>query len=174
MPLHPVGLHRLLWQLPLHPDSQDAYTIITQWHKIKPNRVIQGGKNSAQHAQFAMTDRFRDQIGKSHLVYMDNISSFAKDPLVMIANVELTMKKLHEKGIKIGIKSFCLGYQLHFCGRVYNKLGITHDPARVQITCHVTPPLRAPSNACWRIAVNTPCEPKNLARIHARNKLCSN
>lgn len=120
------------WQQPLSEDSQEPHTYITPEAKITPTRVPQGQKNSAAFVQGTMTNIFRKEIAKTVGVYIDNVFGWGVTGEDIIETAELVMDKMHEHGMKFGIKSFKLSRDLKVLGRIYNKFGTRHDPARIQ------------------------------------------
>ena len=61
------------YQIPLHEDSQDAFSIRTDAGVFKPLRLVPGCRNGAASFQCCMTEVLGDLIGKCVEVYIDDV-----------------------------------------------------------------------------------------------------
>ncbi|OWZ15876.1 Retrovirusrelated Pol Polyprotein from transposon 297 [Phytophthora megakarya] len=67
-------LFKGFWQRPLHPDSQELFSFVTEEGVFTPTRVPQGTSDSATHFQLQMQDCFREMLYESVLTHVEYLA----------------------------------------------------------------------------------------------------
>ena len=74
----------------------------------------------------------RELVGKTCLVYVDDIIVFAETPKELVTNIGEVLKRLSERGIKLSAKKAVLyAREVKWCGKILSGTGVSQDPERV-------------------------------------------
>ncbi|TYZ69491.1 hypothetical protein PybrP1_001835 [[Pythium] brassicae (nom. inval.)] len=89
------------WQLPLHPDSQEMFSFMTEDTVYTPTRVPQGATDSALHFQAQMQSVLRSMLYQSVLVWIDDVILFARSPAEFLTALRQFFSLLRESNLKL-------------------------------------------------------------------------
>jgi Reverse transcriptase (RNA-dependent DNA polymerase) len=132
------------WQLPLHKDSQEILSYMTDRGVYTPTRVPQGCTDAALHFQATMEMVLAVLLYKNVLVWIDDVLVFADTVDELFDVLELMFKLLNEYGLKLSPKkSEVFLTQVKWCGRIIDADGIRHDPERIEALCNIPEPATA-------------------------------
>jgi Reverse transcriptase (RNA-dependent DNA polymerase)/RNase H-like domain found in reverse transcriptase len=120
------------WQIPLHKDSQDCQSFITQDGVYTPTRVLYGTRNATQNLQSVLVVMM-DDIMSNIKVWLDDclLHTETKDNLLAILN--FFFKKCQEHGLKLHA-SKCVLFEstVRYFGRLITKDGVRFDPKNIE------------------------------------------
>ncbi|OWZ04566.1 hypothetical protein PHMEG_00023512, partial [Phytophthora megakarya] len=80
--------HKGFWQMPLHPNSQEMFSFVTEDGVFTPTRVPQGASDSAVHFQAQMNEVLKDLLFRSVLVWIDDVLLYAQSADEFLANLK--------------------------------------------------------------------------------------
>jgi hypothetical protein len=84
------------WQLPLHEDSQQFFSILTDVGIWTPNRLIQGSRNAAGPFQAAVAEAIGDDLmNKACVLYIDDILIIGDTEEEFVDNWIRVVERLH-------------------------------------------------------------------------------
>ena len=136
--------NRAYWQLPLHPDSREYFSMITDQCCLTPNRVPQGSTDAVMYCQQTMQSVFAERLYKGLVIWIDDILGYAKTIDELADLVEYVFHTCAKTGLKLNPKKTNLISQTtKFCGRIFSKDGIEHDPERIAGLTQMSPPTNA-------------------------------
>ncbi|GMF16577.1 unnamed protein product [Phytophthora fragariaefolia] len=132
------------WRLPLHPDSQEMMSFVTTDTVYTPTRVPQGASDSALHFQSQMQKIFAPMLYLNLLVWVDGILVYAKTPDEFLDALRrlFTLVQLHRLKLSVA-KSGLFKTDIKWYGRVFNGVGISHDPDRISALQSLSLPVTA-------------------------------
>ncbi|ETW04755.1 hypothetical protein H310_03902 [Aphanomyces invadans] len=102
------------WQLPLHPASQELYSIIPPCGAFTPTRVLMGQSDAIAFCQSDGHQMFEDLLFRGLLAWLDDLLGAAITPMGLF---DLISKRL------VCLGQFALAYFIL-------SAGVTHSPAR--------------------------------------------
>jgi hypothetical protein len=121
------------WQIPLHPDCWEQYTIITEDGLFTPTRMLQGSLNATAHFQAQLRKVLAEYYGTFCLLYVDDLLIWAKDEAELLERSRLIWGRLHSALLKCAASKLVLYTErILWCGRYADGEGVWHDPQRVQ------------------------------------------
>jgi transposase InsO family protein len=139
-----IDLFNGYWQIPLHPDSQEYFSIKTDRGIFTPTRLIQGSKNAAGPFQAVLTEVLGSLVNTICVVYIDDILIYANSEDQLITNIISIIKTLHQRRFKISAKKTTFyKKQVKFCGRIFSKDGVSFDPTYITAITQMTMPITA-------------------------------
>ena len=116
------------WQMPLHPDSQECQSFITQDGVYTPTRVLQGQTNAVPYFQSAVSNiikPLRDRI----LQWLDDLLMHCPTPQDLLTTLESFFQLCRQHNIKLHARK-CKFYlpEVTWCGRLISQDGVRFDP----------------------------------------------
>eukprot|EP00644_Phytophthora_capsici_P002998 jgi/Phyca11/102514/e_gw1.7.1112.1 len=98
-----------------------------------PTRVPQGSTDAALHFQSTVEMVLGDLVNKSVIVWIDDLLVFADTAEELVNAIDAVLVKLDKHGLLLSPKKSALFLtEVRWCGRIINRLGIGHDPERIQ------------------------------------------
>ncbi|OWY94489.1 hypothetical protein PHMEG_00035758, partial [Phytophthora megakarya] len=97
-------LFKGFWQLPLHTESQELFSFVTEDGVFTPTRVPQGASDSAMHFQLQMQECFREMLYHSLLVWIDDLLLFVKSAEEYICKLRELFVVLRDRRLKLNAK----------------------------------------------------------------------
>ncbi|OWZ09301.1 hypothetical protein PHMEG_00018016, partial [Phytophthora megakarya] len=129
------------WQMPLHPDSQELMSFMTEDSVFTPLRVPQGAMDSSVHFRNQLQDVFREVLGRHCLIWIDDIILYAASAMEFITTLRRFFELIQEYGLKPNVnKSVIFCKEVAWCGRLVYGYAVRHDPARLQAVSDLPPP----------------------------------
>jgi hypothetical protein len=139
-----IDLYNGYWQIPLHPDSQEYFSIKTDRGIFTPMRLIQGSKNAAGPFQAVITEVLGDLVNKVCVVYIDDVLIYANSEEELVTNIITTITALHNRRFKVSAKKTTFyKRQIKFCGRIISAAGVSFDPTFINAITNMTKPVTA-------------------------------
>jgi transposase InsO family protein len=139
-----IDLNNGYWQIPLHPDSQEFFSIRTDKAVYTPTRLIQGSRNAAGIFQAAMTDVLHNLVHSICIVYIDDILIYARSETDLISNILTIIRRLHDRQFKISAKKITFfRKQTKFCGRIFSADGVSFDTTYINAITQMSKPSNA-------------------------------
>ena len=116
--------------MPLAPEAQEVFTIVTPDGLFTPTRVPQGVLNATSYFQGVMTDLL---CGLDCKVWVDDVFYFAEDETSLLCLLDEILGRLESVGLFVAAhKCTFFARELVWCGKVYSDSVVSHDPARIQ------------------------------------------
>ena len=116
--------------MPLAPEAQEVFTILTPEGLFTPTRVPQGVLNAISLFQGVMTALLR---GLRCKVWVDNVFYFAEDEIPLLCLLDKILGRLESVGLFVAAhRCTFFARELVWCGKVYSDSVVSHDPARIQ------------------------------------------
>ncbi|KAE8999859.1 hypothetical protein PR001_g18944 [Phytophthora rubi] len=132
------------WQLPLDPESQELYTLMTHRGMYTPLRDPMGATDSVAFCQQAVEEIFRDEINRGVLAWLDDLLGYAATEAELCDLFDRVMQKCADYGLKLHPgKCVFFTKSIKWCGRVISAAGVTHCPDRIQGLVDMAPPITA-------------------------------
>ena len=127
------------YQIPLHEDSQELTTFMTPFGRYCFKRLPFGITSAPEIFMRKMVQMLEGLDGV--FCYMDDILIFGKDQANHDANLEKTLKRLKEAGLKLNQQK-CKYRQseVAFLGHIFSKDGVRPDPSKVEAITDMKPP----------------------------------
>ena len=125
------------WQIPIRAEDREKTAFVTnsQVHPrhLEFNVLPFGLTNAPATFQCYMDHVLRGLIGKSALVYMDDILIYSRTFEDHLRDIQLVFDRLRQANMvaKIGKCHFCCR-SVHYLGHVVSAEGIQPDPAKIQ------------------------------------------
>lgn len=132
---------KAFWMLPLHPDSQRYFAIVTDRGVWRPTRVPQGATDSAIYFQSVAEELFDKVNRKNMIIWLDDNLIHAKTFEMMLETFEYVLQQCHKVGFKLSATKTCLfATEAKFCGKIISGHGIRHDPQRTDVLSKLPAP----------------------------------
>lgn len=132
------------WQLPLHPDSQKYFSILTDAGVWTPTRLVQGSRNAAGPFHAAVSEALGDLLNTACVLYIDDVMVFGEDEEEFVENWIKVLQRLDSVGLKVNAKKTTFyAQQVRYCGRVFTKDGAEFDPELVTAITKMSEPATA-------------------------------
>nr|CCA15462.1 PREDICTED: GapPol polyproteinlike putative [Albugo laibachii Nc14] len=146
---------RFYWHLPLHPNSQDYFTVVTPNGLFTANRVIMGSSDDVAYAQQVTEEVMKPVLGKGVQVWLDDAFGYADSEMKLLDTLEVVMKRCQDFGVKLHpAKCTFLSYSTVWCGKKFSSEVISHCASRIQGFCELEPPETAAELQHFLCAVN--------------------
>jgi hypothetical protein len=121
------------WQCPLHPNSQEILSLMTDEGIYTPTRIIQGFIDAVKYFQSTMQGCFREILYISLIIWIDDILVYAKTEEDLLRAIEEVFDILNKFGLKLNPnKCELFKTDIKFCGKMIDQHGIRHDPERIR------------------------------------------
>ncbi|GMF30981.1 unnamed protein product [Phytophthora fragariaefolia] len=129
------------WQMPLHPDSQEVLSFMTEDSVFTPLRVPQGAMDSSVHFQNQLQAVFRELLGHHCLIWIDDIIIYAESAVAFVAALRRFFELLHTHRLRLNVKkSIIYCKEGMWCGRLVSGTAVRHDPNRLAALSTLPPP----------------------------------
>ncbi|GMG18103.1 unnamed protein product [Phytophthora fragariaefolia] len=89
------------WQLPLHVDSQEMFSIMTHRGIITPTRVLMGGMDAVAYCQHVVEAVFRPMLYHGVSAWLDDILGYAANPVNVLEALERVLAACKSFGLKL-------------------------------------------------------------------------
>ncbi|CEP03613.1 hypothetical protein PBRA_009498 [Plasmodiophora brassicae] len=120
------------WLMPLAKECQEIFSFMTDDAVFTPTRSIQGGMNSAVQFHARMAAIF-DDMKENLLIWIDDILGFAKSEEDLLHQLTRVLERCRERNLKLNPNKCTLfARELKWCGRIYSRDGVQHDPKRIE------------------------------------------
>ncbi|OWY97227.1 Retrotransposon protein, Ty3-gypsy subclass, partial [Phytophthora megakarya] len=112
------------WQLPLHPESQEIFSVMTHRGIITPTRVLMGGMDAVAYCQHVVEEVFRPMLYHGVLAWLDDILGYAVDSVDLLVVLERVLAACKSFGLKLhpGKCHFFLR-EAKWCGKMVGQSG---------------------------------------------------
>eukprot|EP00903_Cladosiphon_okamuranus_P006086 g5996.t1 len=141
------------WQMPLAPDSQEIFTIVGPGGLYTPTRVPQGVLNATSYSQATMTELLD---GLNCMVWVDDVIYWGHNEDDLLNTLELLLERRERAGLCAAAhKSIFFDTSITWCGKVYSRGEIKHDPERLSGLANLRRPETAASSSGddWKVDV---------------------
>ena len=132
------------WQLGLHVDSQEWFTMMGIDYMVTPARVLMGQCDAVAYCQSTAQTVYGERYGDGIEAWLDDTLGSATEESELMDLLEYTLKRCLEYGLKLN-PSKCDFFDTHviWCGRAISADGVGHDSARVKGMIELEPPTNA-------------------------------
>jgi transposase InsO family protein len=132
------------WQLPLHDESQEAFSFSTGEQVITPRRVIMGATDAVMYFQSTMQQCFKDRLYQNLIIWVDDLLAYGKTVDELLDVYGYILQTCEKYRLKLNAKK-CSIFQLEakFCGKLASSEGIRHDPIRMKALAEIPLPENA-------------------------------
>ena len=143
------------WQMPLHEDSQEMCSMVTDLAVYTPTRVPQGSSDAVMYFQSSMQKCFEKQLYKSLLIWLDDILVYSKSIEDILTALDELFSVCAEYNLKLS-PAKCELYQtkVKFCGKIISGAGTHQDPDRIKALLNMPPPKNAADLQQYLCALN--------------------
>lgn len=143
------------WQLLLHPDCREMFTIMTHKGLYTPTRVPMGATDSVAHCQGAVQLVFGDYLYHGVMCWLDDILGYDSSESGLLKLLERVLRRCAEYGLKLHPKK-CSFFtrKVKWCGRMISGEGISHCPERIAGLVDMPMPATAADLQQFLCAVN--------------------
>ena len=139
-----VDLQSSYWQLPLHPDSQSYFCIMTDEGIWRPTRQLQGACDGTACMQSAMTDTLGDLLHVGAEVLLDDIAVKGRTEDQLVDNMIGVLHRVHARRFKVNaFKINFFSPRILLFGRVFTKDGVHFNPAFIDTVARMPSPSSA-------------------------------
>ena len=150
-----LDMTRGYWQMPLHPDSQELFSMLTDWGVYSSTRVIQGSSDAVLYFQSTMEQCFASVLMILVIIWLDDILVHAKTIEEFLDGLEKVFSICDHFGLKLSpTKCTLFATKIRFCGKIFSKEGIAHDPERISSLVNMSPPTTAAELQQYLCALN--------------------
>ena len=94
-----LDLFQGYWQMPLSPDAQESFTMVTTQSLYTPTRVPQGVLNATAYFQGVMHQVLEGLINAVCLVWVDDVVIWGSSAVELLDRVERVLGRLMERGL---------------------------------------------------------------------------
>ncbi|GMF17256.1 unnamed protein product [Phytophthora fragariaefolia] len=117
--------------MPSLEDCQEFLSYMPDKGVFTPTRVPQGSSDAAIHFQSTVETVLGDLGNNCVIVWIDDLLVFADTQKKLLDAIEAVLNRLDEHGLILNLKQSAMFLmEVHWFGRIINKQGIGHDPAR--------------------------------------------
>ena len=121
------------WQMPLDPQAQELFTMVTTEGLYTPTRVPQGVLNATAYFQGVMQKVLSGLVNEICLVWVDDVVIWGNSDSELLERLERVLTRLMEHGLYAAAhKAVFYREEVRWCGKLYSGRTIRHDPERVQ------------------------------------------
>ncbi|KAH9092351.1 hypothetical protein LEN26_018494 [Aphanomyces euteiches] len=129
------------WQLPLHPDSQEMFTIMGVDSMNTSTRVLMGHCNAVAYCQFCAQTVYGERYGDGLEAWLDDVLGNAKSESELLAFLEFLFRQCRQFGLKLNpLKCDFFTTEVVWCGKRLSAAGVSHDPSRINGLLELEPP----------------------------------
>ncbi|KAH9106103.1 hypothetical protein AeMF1_018211 [Aphanomyces euteiches] len=120
------------WQLPLHPNSREAYTIMGVDEMVEPNRVLMGQTDAVAYCQSVAQTVYGEKYGHSIEAWLDDALGSASHESELLVLLNWLLQRCLKFGLKLNpMKCEFFTTKVVWCGKHISADGIGHDPLRL-------------------------------------------
>ena len=129
------------WLMPLHADSQEVLSFQTHKGVYKPLRALQGHLNASAQFQQRMHLIYGDLLWDRLICWIDDLFGHAETIEQWFQTLSKVLELAEIYGLFFQIDK-CRLFQTEakFCGRIFTKDGVSHDPLRVKALTSLSTP----------------------------------
>lgn len=136
-----VDMLKSFWQIPLHADTQEVFTFVTEQGTFKPTCMPQGCSNATSYFQGTMHCVMGDLIGRMCVVYVDEIFLWGGPLEELAANLRLALERLKPYHMYASAaKNVFFTREVKWCGKLFSEPGVRHEPACIEGLLHLRRP----------------------------------
>ena len=129
------------WQLPIHPLSMEKTAFICHLGLYEFTRIPFGLANAPAVFQRAMNTVLAGLLGKTCMVYLDDIVIFSKTEEEHERHLEEVFSRLRQAGLRLKPKKCYFGLkEIQLLGYIISQNGIRADPEKTQAIASLRPP----------------------------------
>lgn len=150
-----IDWFRGYWQLPLHPECQEFYTIMTDRGMFTPTRVLMGQTDAVAYCQSTVESIFGDMIDSKLLGWLDDLLGHATTTPSLLDILEEVLFRCAKVGLKLHPdKCDFFTTSAKWCGKVISANGVAHCPERVEGLVKMAAPITGGDLQQFLCAVN--------------------
>ena len=150
-----LDLFKGFWQSPLHENSQELHSIMTDEGIYTPTRVLQGSADASQHFQAMMQEVLGDLLYSCVLLWIDDLLIYASTEAALLDAISAVMQRITDAGLKCSAtKCFMFLREAKWCGRIFSSDGVHHDPERIKALSTMSRPQSADQLIQYLAALN--------------------
>ena len=128
-------------QLPVHPDDQHKTAFNSHLGLFQWTRMPMGLCNSSQMFQRAMEVVFKGLIGKTCMLYIDDIVVYSKSEEEHVQHLEQMFARLREYNLRLNPSKCSFGLKrVKLLGYIVSQDGLSADPDKVSAIARMTAP----------------------------------
>ena len=132
------------WNMPLHVDSQEMMSFMTDKGVFTPLRSTQGHLNSAPQFQARLNVVFKELLWNKLIIYIDDALGHAATLDEWFETLSRTLEIAEAVRLTLNINKCDLFLLIaKFCGRIFSRDGVRHDPDRIRAFKELTVPRTA-------------------------------
>ncbi|KAF0707151.1 hypothetical protein AaE_013747 [Aphanomyces astaci] len=123
---------RGFWQLGLHPDCQEWFSVLGVNCVVTPMRVQMGQTDAVAYCQRVAQEVYGEKYGHGLEGWVDDVLGSATDERSLINLLKFLLARCAQYGLKLH-PGKCTFYatEIVWCGRRVSAAGISHDPERI-------------------------------------------
>jgi hypothetical protein len=143
------------WQLPLHPESQELFTIMGVDGMITPTRVSMGQADAVAYCQSVAQEVYGDLYGNGVEAWLDDALGAAEDEGSLLTLLAGILGRCRQYNLKLNPdKCDFYATEVVWCGKKISREGVTHDPVRLQGLQDMPVPVTGRDLQQWVCALN--------------------
>ena len=143
------------WQTPLHEESRELLSMVTDRAVYTPTRVIMGVTDAVMYFQSTMQNCFDERLYKSLLLWIDDLLSYAPNIPKLLDNMEFIFGICAKYLLKLNPdKCELFANSVKFCGKIFSANGIEQDPERIKSLVSMPTPNNAAELQQYLCALN--------------------
>ena len=120
------------WQLPLHENSREMYTIMGIDEMVESNRVLMGQTDAVAFCQKTAQEVYGEKYGHGMEAWLDDGLGHAEDEEKLLDLLAWLFKRCLLYGLKLNPnKCDFFAKEVIWCGKRISGEGISHDPKRL-------------------------------------------
>jgi hypothetical protein len=129
------------WQVDLHPDDIEKTAFVCHRGLFEFTRLPFGLVNAPGQFQRLMSSILSEHLGRTCLVYIDDIVVFSKDKDAHRADVQKILDTIHDAGLTLKLKKcFFCKEQVELLGYTVSASGISPQEDKVAVIRDMSPP----------------------------------
>ena len=129
------------WQFPLHEESQELYSFLTDKGCYTPTRIVQGSCDATTAFQAGMMEALGDLMYNSVLLWVDDLLAYAKTFEELVEALDKIFTQMRKFNIKLNPKkSDICKKSVEWCGRSINEEGVRFKESYVTGLTEIKPP----------------------------------
>ena len=127
-----IDLQSAYNQVPVASEDQAKTAFTTPFGLFEYTRMSFGLCNAPGTFQRLMNTVYRQEIGDSLLVYLDDIIVFSKNFADHVTRLDVALQRLKEHGLKVEpAKCHLFQQKVNYLGHVISSSGVETDPTKV-------------------------------------------
>jgi hypothetical protein len=123
---------RGFWQLGLHPDCREWFSITAINQVVTPTRVQMGQTDAVAYCQRVAQEVYGERYGNGLEGWVDDVLGSARSPQELMSLLKYLLQRCLDFGLKLH-PGKCTFYatEVVWCGRRISAAGVGHDPKRI-------------------------------------------